>query len=53
MVHYIQTKIWLIYNNINNYDMVAIKKMILKRNKILKNLVKNVSYNVTILIFVG
>jgi hypothetical protein len=48
MVHHIQTKIWFTFNNTNNFDMVA-----LKRDKVLENSIKNASYNVTILIFVG
>jgi hypothetical protein len=36
-----------------NYDMVAIKRLTLKTDKVLKNSVKNVSYNVRILISIG
>jgi hypothetical protein len=54
MVQHIQTKIWFTYNNRNNYGMVAIRRLILKRDKNLKKLVKKfTSYNVTILIFIG
>jgi hypothetical protein len=53
MVHHIQTKIWFPYNNTNNYDMVAINKWTLKRDKVLKNSMLNVSYIVTILSMLG
>jgi hypothetical protein len=53
MVHHIQTKIWFTYNNTNNNDMVAIKRSTLKKDKDLKILVRNASYNIRILISIG
>jgi hypothetical protein len=52
MVHHIQTKIWFTYNT-NNYDMVTIKRLTLKKDKVLKILVKNASYNIVIWFFGG
>ncbi len=53
MVHHIQTKIRFTYNNTNNYDTMAIRRLIFKKDKILKKLIKNASYNTTILISMG
>jgi hypothetical protein len=41
------------HNNTNNFDMVAIKRLTLKRDKKFKILIRNASYNITILNSIG